>query len=220
MRAFDGYGGLIHCITMHLPAENPIRILHYPVRYYQNPASTFPIAAKITNKSGIQSAVCKWRMKGAGIWNTLPMSFSGTSYEAAIPGNMNAIADTIEYYIEASSNNGKTIQRPITAPSGYYTFYYGTQVVNIAGNRNEPFSFNLYPNPAHDHFAVEVTSDNDQLLDLTIYDITGKKVKQLGALALNQNRSLLVPTQALCPGIYIVEVKCNNLYFNKKLVVE
>ena len=54
--------------------------------------------------------------------------YDGNIYDAVLPINKDLAADTIEYYISAKSNNGKTITKPMTAPKGYYTFIYGTEV--------------------------------------------------------------------------------------------
>lgn len=125
---FDGSGGAIHCITKQIPAENPVRILHNAIQDYANDyLGEFPISATITNKSGIASATCYWRVKGETEWTSLLLEEKADNeFSAILSRDANINIDTIEYYISATSTNGKTITKPFTAPKGYYSFYYGT----------------------------------------------------------------------------------------------
>jgi len=128
---FDGTGGAIHCITKQIPAENPIRIIHGAIQDFADDAiynGDFPIEATITNKSGIDSAVCFWRVKGESDWQLLPLEEGEENLFSAVLSRPTEIEnDTIEYYLSATSNNGKTITKPMTAPDGFYSFYHGTE---------------------------------------------------------------------------------------------
>lgn len=123
MRAFDGMGGAIHCITKQIPADNPVRIIHRPADSSTGSAGSFPISAKAYNKSGIAHVVCKWRFKGDANWNEFELSArSVNDFEGAFTADRKEGA--IEYYLEATSNNGKTMDKPITASAGFYTFVF------------------------------------------------------------------------------------------------
>ena len=55
---------------------------------------------------------------------------------------------TFEYYISATSNNGKTITKPITAHNGgYYSFYYDGGQMELDSSR---YDFSTEPRPATD----------------------------------------------------------------------
>ena len=44
---------------------------------------------------------------------------------------------TVEYYISATSNNGKTVTKPMTAhQGGYYSYYYTGQLDTVSTGRN------------------------------------------------------------------------------------
>ena len=170
---FDGSGGAIHCITKQIPAENPIRILHGAIQDFADDAvynGNFPIEAIITNRSGIDSAVCFWRVKEDADWQLLPLAAGADNVFSAFINRPTTLAnDTIEYYISATSNNGKTITKPITAPKGFYSFYHGTEAVEgIAENIYEDIVVVSLVNPtanALDHvdsaIYLEVTLRND-----------------------------------------------------------
>ena len=55
---------------------------------------------------------------------------------------------TIEYYLSATSRNGKTITKPITAhQGGYYSFFYDGQLTDLDSNR---YDFGLHPLDSND----------------------------------------------------------------------
>lgn len=55
---------------------------------------------------------------------------------------------TVEYYLSATSNNGKTITKPITANNGgYYSFFYDGQIKDLDSAR---YDFSTAPRPATD----------------------------------------------------------------------
>lgn len=74
--------------------------------------------------------------------------------------------------------------------------------------------FAVYPNPANDYFTLE--TDNVTLINLTIYDVSGKKLKTI----LNPTDKTVVDVSELARGIYLVEIESENNHKTvKKLVL-
>ncbi|MCR5822620.1 MAG: agmatine deiminase family protein [Bacteroidales bacterium] len=204
VREFDGSGGAIHCITKQIPADNPIRILHKNIHGCVNAVQDdVPVSAIITNKSGIASASCVYRVAG-GEWDTVSLTANSNRFYGNMPHvNSNfyrdvvvndttiAVADsiavvdttynadstvmtfdttyvysydttysvdtvsmlvdttiTVEYYISATSNNGKTITKPMTASQGGYYSYYYTNYNDTAMTLDSSFyDFDTTPMP-------------------------------------------------------------------------
>lgn len=136
VKEFDGSGGAIHCITKQIPADNPVRILHKNITGRQNGmlGSDIPVSAIITNRSGIAHSECHYRING-GEWNEFALEAHGNKHSGAMPtASIGGLSEdsvvTVEYYLSATSNNGKTITKPITAGNGgYFTFFYDTVTV-------------------------------------------------------------------------------------------
>jgi hypothetical protein len=83
------------------------------------------------NRSGIASAVCKYRYKGAASWDSAAFSKADdTTFTSAIPNAR--LTGTIEYYLAATSNNGKSMTKPTTAPAGFYSFGFSNSIVAVA----------------------------------------------------------------------------------------
>ena len=77
-------------------------------------------------------------------------------------------------------------------------------------------NFDIYPNPAKNTISIS----NEQLLieSINIFDITGKKVKQLN---INQNNTIIIDISELEKGVYFVKVTTKeNLNLTKRLIIE
>ena len=158
VREFDGSGGAIHCITKQIPADNPIRILHKSIVGSANDMSgrNIPVSAIITNRSGIANAECTYRING-GEWQTVSLNGNGNKFSGVIPaidytdyaGELDTIGIvSVEYYISATSNNGKTITKPMTAhQGGYYSFYMDGTEETIDSTK---YDFGTEPRPMTD----------------------------------------------------------------------
>jgi len=123
-RALTPLGGAIHCITMQIPADNPIRFFHPKVAGLQNAKSNYHVLAEITNRSGIAQASCFWKIKGESTWNEISLADSAGFFVGNIANPGFTVADTIVYYLDATANNGKNATKPIVAPDGYYSFFF------------------------------------------------------------------------------------------------
>jgi len=124
MRTFDGSGGSIHCVTKQIPADNPVRILHMHLHGNVNMdnLTEVPFRAIITNKSGIKSAQMVYRVAG-GEWQTVELNGDGNSWSGKVPASSLTNGQKVEYYIQATSNNGKTVTKPVNAAhGGYFSF--------------------------------------------------------------------------------------------------
>ena len=124
MRTYDGTGGSIHCITKQIPADNPVRILHDAMYGKVNfgTLTEVPFSAFITNKSGIKNASLHY-LVGDGEWQKVDMTSNGNRWYCRVPVSNFPKGKTVFYYIEATSNNGKTVTKPFTANyGGYYDF--------------------------------------------------------------------------------------------------
>ena len=120
MRIYDSSGGSIHCITKQIPADNPVRILHDAMYGKVNfgTLTEVPFSAFITNKSGIQKASLHYQVGDDGEWQKVDMTGNGNRWYCRVPVSKFPNGKKVNYYIEATSNNGKTMTKPVTANHG------------------------------------------------------------------------------------------------------
>ncbi len=225
VRTFDGSGGAIHCITKQIPAEHPIRILHPAI--HDNTLTEYtnadaPIHAEITNVDGIASAKVVYRIDG-GEWNEVSLTAGAdNSYDAAIPTNGITYDDhaTVEYYISATSNAGKTITKPMTAAQGgYYKFYIGNEVVGIQDVDAEQLFGQFYPNPAADKANLHIELGNGARYNVTIVDQAGRTV-HTSSLQAAGSIVYTINASRLASGIYTVVFDNGNERIARKLTVK
>jgi agmatine/peptidylarginine deiminase len=203
-------GGALHCVTMQIPAENPIRIEFAPAR------GTFPItmqqydiSSRITNRSGIKVAKFVWRKKGDTQWQEIQLTESSNSnFLGQLGLQQFAENDEIEYYIHAESNNGKSLNKPMSAPVGYYTVKIG----NLTSVRNtESFdnlaTFAVYPNPISSQATIEVTSNQSMKTTIDVIDNLGTVVATVFTGTLEKGTQFLqINGNNLATGMYYVRI--------------
>jgi agmatine/peptidylarginine deiminase len=161
--------GAIHCITHSIGVENPLWIVHQPLREAQE-GITYSLDAMIKHNSGINQAKVFWRNVGETSYNEIAMTATGGDN-----WNANLFVDSledIEYYIWAAANSGKQLTRPIVAPEGYWRVAVSTlsspDVIekNIVGP---------YPNPANDLVNFRLTNIGGPVT-IAIHNILGQQL--------------------------------------------
>ena len=230
VREFDGFGGAIHCITKQIPAENPVRIYHDPIRWWNTSNSTSTATYRVIaqNRSGIANAKLVYRFANQEEWQEIELTDEGGNMYTAQFTYPSTQRDTLEYYISATSNNGKTITKPMTAPQGYYTTVFGGDVegiseedVYVSINSVQPLELEgigqAYPNPASDIVNIDFTK---QLSANANYKLINTKGQVLLADETNGNGSLRIDVSKLKSGIYWLIFTSGNQTTARKIVVE
>lgn len=198
-RALSPLGGSIHCITMQIPAENPVHIVHKPIRGLVNDLGTKEINAVIQNKSGIKRADLFWKYAHETEWKKVSLTGIDSLYIGFI--NSEDSDNVVHYYIEAETNNGKIAHKPISAPAGYYSYYK-----NEASSIFEPqiSNFRLTPNPASDY--IEISMDmNDNFsskIKAEIFNVLGINLTPAGI----DIQSGKIDISALPTGVYYIKI--------------
>jgi agmatine/peptidylarginine deiminase len=121
----------LHCRTRAIWDNDMvyISINKVPSEIASSQPAVLYVSVKDYSGNGIPNdgVVLKWRVKGSIDWNSMNMtvSYSQNNWHAEFPIFNNGT--TIEYYVNATSNEGKSQSRPITAPKGHYQFKYIVQ---------------------------------------------------------------------------------------------
>lgn len=213
MRALDGSGGSIHCITKQIPAKNPIRILHSPLTRADEVNKSFTVNAEIHNHVGIGNAKVFWRIQGADTWNSFDLAEVDYNYTGIlnIPNLLDS--DIIEYYIQATDNNGKIMSKPITAPDGFYVITGTT--ADITDNINDNTEF--YPNPASSEVNLNFEITNSAVLKIDIFSTAGDIIttKTFNGNYTGMN-TLTISTDTFIQGIYNAVISQNGHIIARK----
>jgi len=177
--------GAIHCITKEVGAPNPVLISHAAIRHAYDTEPAYDVIAQITTNSGVGSATLFWSVDTTQGFTTQAMTTTANdSFYAEIPGQ--PAGTEVFYYISATSNLGKTINKPFVAPAGLYTFTV-EQPSAVSGNAPpvaETFRLEAnYPNPFNPltsiRYQIGTNGRSSVFVRLTVYNALGQKVRTL-----------------------------------------
>jgi agmatine/peptidylarginine deiminase len=179
----NGGGGAIHCITMQIPAENPVLFWHPSIDGKQPIQSSYHIVAKISNHNGIANAKCYWRKRHDGHYTSFNLTDSAGYFIGDIQPGTLTTQDWFIYYLSATTNDGKTAVKPISAPEGYYQVYFTDSTDNLTLGVNnldriteKNYLFGAYPNPASNTFVIPFDLIENASIKIIITDILGKEM--------------------------------------------
>lgn len=217
-----GASGAIHCISHSIGVEDPLWIVHQPFEYPDTELTEYTIHAKIRHRSGIQQAFVYFKTQNDSIFSSLPMTLTNAAenlFTASIP-KQNAY-DTVSYYLEAESVSGKILQRPITAPEGYWNFSIPEFIAS--GEIMEQAGFTMhpaYPNPGKSMIAIPVESAQQRNLQLDLYNLNGQFVQNIFSGSVPQGKShQFLKANELSSGIYLIRLLSEDQVFWQKIMV-
>lgn len=122
--------GAIHCITKEIGVAEPVFISHAKLSDTLTSPEQYEIKAYIKTKSGVAGAKVFWTQDTMSGFNQLSMTNSGgDTFKVSLP--VQPVNTKIFYYLSASSNSGRIVTKPLTAPSGNYHFVSGFQQETI-----------------------------------------------------------------------------------------
>ena len=213
--------GAIHCITNTIGVNNPLLISHQALPNTNDSANPYQVDALIKHRSGIANASVYYTIDTTAGYQSVPMSLTNAStntWTGFIPAQ--AGGSTVYYYIDANANSGKHQVRPITAPQGYWKFNVGftTSITSIASNFEIK---DIFPNPGSALSCIPVKSNINTQLNVSLYDVTGRLVKQIfnNEIAVG-DRNLFVNCAEFEAGIYNVVFTTNDAQYAKKLCIK
>ena len=171
--------GAIHCIVKEIGVKDPIFISHSALRDTNNTATPYEVKAYIKTKSGISNAKVYWTTDTTQGFSSLNMTASADTFTAYIPNK--PLGTTIYYYISATSNNSKTISKPLPAPSGNFRFRIENSS-GITGNNSLVKKYTLYqnyPNPFNPATKIKFDLPKNGFVRIQVFDVAGRLVHTL-----------------------------------------
>ncbi|MBL7713123.1 MAG: T9SS type A sorting domain-containing protein [Chitinophagaceae bacterium] len=85
----------------------------------------------------------------------------------------------------------------------------------------DPFSFEVFPNPATDQLTIRLQSAEKTAGDIRIYDGMGKLVSTLPTEQLNEDQAkdIKMDTQGLSGGTYYIVIQTGEKKYVKSIVI-
>jgi agmatine deiminase len=222
-----GSGGAVHCITKEIGVTDPLRIVHQEIpscmdNYYW--PDGYPVWATIQHRSGIESAKIYFTTEvpdTASVWQSVDLPFyplddTTWTHKGYIP--LQPDGSTVYYYIEGTASNGKTLNRPITAPEGWWSFC----VKETVGTNEASLTrlLDIYPNPASAITVIPVSTTAKISGSIRIFNALGQLVETVftGEFPAGQS-NYFIDAGTYVSGTYFVELQTGRQTALKKLVV-
>jgi hypothetical protein len=157
--------------------------------------------------SGISAATLHYKSSIDSTFLTLNMTnISSNQWAADIPAQ--TLGSTIEYYISAVSNSGKSQVRPLTAPSGHFQFSI-LNFVDIA-DLNADFG-RVFPNPSSGLTCIEINNSKGFNGALELFDMLGKKIATIhDGIFIKGDRKYFIDLSSFENGAYILVLTSQN----------
>ena len=105
--------------------------------------------------------------------------------------------------------------------SAMITATYSTNV-SVENRVIDEFGLNIYPNPSNSEFSVEVTLQNESLMDISLLDLSGRSVfKAINRRIMDPGKKLVkVPVSEINPGTYIMGLSINENHTTRLVVIQ
>jgi hypothetical protein len=194
--------GAIHCITKEVGVYEPVFISHSAIRSATTLLLSYEVKAYIKSKSGISNAKCFWTTDTTAGFTPIIMAAVADTFKAYIPAKPEGTK--IYYYISATSVSGRTVTKPLPAPSGNFRFTVTLQSGISNGNSavKEYKLFQNYPNPFNPTTNIKYQITNTKFVSLKVFDILGREVATL----VNEIQK---------PGLYEIPFSVNQFSKNR-----
>jgi len=213
--------GTIHCIVKEVGVKDPVFISHAKMDSVVVTADPIEIKAVLKTKSGIAESFVYWTSDTTAGFNSTIMNFiTGDTSSAFIPAQVNGTE--IFYYVSATSNSGRTVNKPIVAPEGFYKFIVENSVTTITENNSvgEFILFQNYPNPFNPTTKIEFRVANSGFVNLKVYDVLGNEIitlvdeyKSAGIHEIEFNAS------GLPSGVYFYKLLAGSFIQSRKMIL-
>ena len=150
------------------------------------------------------------------IWNNVSIISSNNTTLASFSVNHSSVDTTFQI----NTNNSSWIFIRAKQPDDDYLWsapIFLTPASSSDEAENNNIHINIFPNPAKEFISIQTEGNDAKINEITIKDITGKKVFQKGY---KNETSLNLNTSFLRSGIYFIEINTTIGSFNSRLVIE
>jgi agmatine deiminase len=213
--------GALHCITKEVCVQDPLLIAHQSLEDTYNSATPYQVDARIQHRSGIASAVLRYRTDTLLPYTSVPMTLTGAAthtWTGFIPAQ--PAGSTVYYYVGATAVSGKYQVRPMPAPEGYWDFdvlqFVGTEE-SMAGTVEMRAA---YPNPSHGITCIPVSLPEGMEGELVLNDAMGRRIAVIHAGWMPAgDKNYFINTQGFAAGMYVLSLRAGDVQRVQRLMV-
>ncbi len=217
--------GALHCITRAVGVNDPLWIVHDPLEDVIENTGDYTVNADIKHRDGIANATLFYTTDLGVGYQSMPMALTNAAtdtWSADIPNQLEG--STIFYYINGVANNGKTINRPMPAPEGYWDFKILDNATSISNPGNAPDIelMEIFPNPAGAITCIPIQSSQwIKNAELSLIDVHGRRVKSIHSGEIKQgDNKFFIFANEFPAGAYFVRLQHNAGSTTRRLIIK
>jgi len=211
------YSGALHCITHEIGVDDPIFISHAKLYDTNNTSTPYEVNAYVNTQSGVASVNLFWTIDTLSGYASLPMSSLGAgNYQAFIPAQ--STGTKVFYYIEASSNSGRTVRKPLVAPEGVIMFNVLGGTTSVWNGQSKAQLFVPYPIPATDLLHVSYFAPVGGQTTINVYNLIGHLIYTVSNINAPGMQQYALDISNLSEGTYLLEFKNGEYTQMKKFI--
>ena len=203
----------LHCRTHELADPGMLYLKHYPLLGEVSLGDPLNISVTVKALSGADlvtdSLLVFFRINHGEWWNSTLQNVTNDEYTFSFTSVNYAYqpGDTVEYYIYAKDESGRSEKYPYIGAADPFMFHFG----GVGIEDMDPLQVRVWPNPADDF----VTVTSDQIQRVEIYNMMGQLVFEQ-----NYNDShIVIPTSNMAPGTFAVKVTTTSGTVTKRVIV-
>jgi hypothetical protein len=212
--------GAIHCITKEIGVADPLLISHQPLDDTDDDENDYEVETYANHRSGIANVKLFYKTELEGEYTEIELSpeDGNTDWTGAIPAQPQGT--TVYYYVEGEANSGKTMTRPMSAPEGYWSFDVTGETINVHETNIAQFA-PAFPNPAGAITCIPVSFEKGSKGTLALYDVVGKKVKDIyvGQFPVGDSKYFFNAAE-FRPGAYLLVLEAGNTKITQRIMVK
>ena len=203
----------LHCRTHELADPGMLYLKHYPLLGEVSLGDPLNISVTVKALSGADlvtdSLLVFFRINHGEWWHSTLQNVANDEYTFSFTSVNYAYqpGDTVEYYIYAKDESGRSEKYPYIGAADPFMFHFG----GVGIEDMDPLQVRVWPNPADDF----VTVTSDQIQRVEIYNMMGQLVFEQ-----NYNDShIVIPTSNMAPGTFAVKVTTTSGTVTKRVIV-
>lgn len=192
------------------------------------PGTYYPVTGVLSNVGVEVAELRPVDVAAIGIADTAGLTFSasistvGYDWKAfSPPTNTWTIADSLTYLVKAL--DGEIYKLTFTGFGGSATGNFEftkTNITTAIDLEKDMFSaLNIFPNPATDRFTLLFELKNNELLNISLTDISGKTLLETQPQNYYGLQQIEFSTQGLAAGIYLLRLNTSNTITTRKLII-
>ena len=192
----------LHCRTHELADLGMLYLKHYPLLGEVSLDDPLNISVSVKALSGANlvedSLLVYFRINHGDWWHSPLQQVSDDEYAFSFTAvnHLYQPGDSVEYYIFAKDESGRTEKHPYIGAADPHMFHFG----EVGIENREPLQVRVYPNPATDFVTVQ----GDNLSEITVFNALGQ---QIAHFCISDNNLIRISCRNWTNGIYYLRIR-------------